>query len=327
MIQYAAMGRISHTQIVQWKRCPRRWYYRYQVGLEPIDRDPKLDYGAWVHHDLAILYRALPDGLDTALDRVAEAHEAYGEELMRDAALMEQQAAIAALGTEVLEVVRRYARRVAEADAAYRIYAVERSEVVDIPNTAHSVEVVTDLILSDATGRSIWIVDHKVTDDLRDDMALALELQFGMYAWAYWRLGYDVRGVVYNGIRRGIPRIPRLNRDGTVSRQPIATDWDTYAEAIRAAGGDPADYDDMRQRLEARRWYMRQVITYNEHHLRQIEEELIAAANELSRERPYYSRTMMRACEWDCPYLHLCVGELKGADTDYLIQEKFRRTE
>lgn len=271
---------ISASQVREYQRCQRRWYYRYVRGLRPLKREKALDYGSWGHYNLAAFYRSAAAGadLDGALKAMALAHDEYRRRLVGEYG----ETDLRDLSNEVFAVCSDYALHWGLPGET--VVAVERDDVIPIPGTHVSLRLVTDLVLRHRTTGEVWVVDHKFQRNLRDDIAnVTLDTQFGFYAWAYSQLyPGEFAGIVYNGILQG----PK-------------------------EGQGPQDR------------YRRELITFGQQHLAAIERELVAMAQEIGNMKEYYPRTMTKQCSWDCPFLDLCVAELRGGDAEWVLQMQF----
>ena len=111
---------------------------------------------------------------------------------------------------------------------------------------------VMDLVLFDPSLRDYIVGEHKTTsqDALYADLRLDLDSQTKGYVYALhgllksppqaWGLApiedAKVGRVFYNVVRKGGPKRPSINKDGTVSVAKCATTKEVYAQALEQAG-------------------------------------------------------------------------------------------
>lgn len=97
---------------------------------------------------------------------------------------------------------------------------------------------VDKLLIHEPTGR-IWILDHKTfSQETRYDTEIT-NMQFMSYAWGISQLiGQPVEGVIYDGIRKKLPKPPRKLQDGSLSQEWSAdVTFATYRQALRELVG------------------------------------------------------------------------------------------
>ena len=82
-------------------------------------------------------------------------------------------------------------------------------------------------------------------------------------------VGLDEIDGVYWQVKKAAPRLPSRNKDGKMSRRAMVTTWEVYKGALLEAGLDPADYEDMRDKLSDKEsvnyWQMKMNYYYSPH--------------------------------------------------------------
>lgn len=106
-----------------------------------------------------------------------------------------------------------------------------------------------DWIAEDDQGR-VWVVDFKTRSSFYDEESEDVNLQNAVYQ----RLVQDHYGITVAGtltfqVRSDRSKTPKVNKNGTLSKAAIVCDWETYEAAVIEAGQDPADYQDMKDKL------------------------------------------------------------------------------
>lgn len=194
-----------------------------------------------------------------------------------------------------------------------------------------------DLLVEDNELGGLWIWDHKWVKTVPGDDERMMSPQALIYAWALRKLGYDVRGFVFNYGRTKAPTIPRLLKNGTLSlAKNIDTDEGTYLQAIKDLHGKrwkeyaTTVYAEKLADLKNREvlWFRRERIALETPRVKQGLGEFLATIQDIERRRTgkLVPRTYQFSCGWKkggCEYHGLCVSEFNGLDILPLIKKKF----
>jgi hypothetical protein len=230
---------IRHSERVDFKRCPKKWYWHWRLGLFPKAQDyGALTLGTWVHAALADWYSG-----DRAKRVLADSFRAIsGEALLKaqhariPAHLLEQAEEAAALG-EAMTIA--YQKKWG-ADPTVRVIAAEIP--LEFPIKDYNGRVVAihklkpDLVFEDLETGEIWLMEHKTAKQIRlghlpiDDQArpYAAMAELAMRRKGILKPHQHFKGVRYNFLRKALPDEREmnaqglyLNKNGTVSkRQP-----------------------------------------------------------------------------------------------------------
>lgn len=175
-----------------------------------------------------------------------------------------------------------------------------------------------------------WLVDHKTHKQIPQGEIKYGDLQSVIYTEAMPALGFPrPDGVLWNYIRWKAPTRPNLLKNGTLSRGNIDTTWTVYKAEILAHGLKPADYQDMKEKLEGKEddFYVRHHLPINRHMVDRLLEEARWTAREMKRKAGReQSRTIDRHCSW-CEYGNLCRAELMGLDSTWIKEHDFETQE
>lgn len=289
--------------------CARRWWWRYHLGFSGFDSPAPLRQGSLVHRMLAAWYWSgmvlTIDELARDVvgpwqaERRAHVIANLPERDIGDRLAEDMEIAQTALG-----LVGHYLLHWGDRDrAAWEVIAVEASFARGIPHPKTGKPIVVmspdgkrktwvhggqvDLLIRDRTTGLYWFVEHKTMAD--EDFEgyfrkLHLDTQVRGYAWALRApidIGSDmfsatitapvaVVGVIYNAIRKAVPRVPPLLKPKPatrnnphpvsegLSRAKIDTTRDMYLATILANGFDPGAYADILADLESKRFFGRQ---------------------------------------------------------------------
>jgi hypothetical protein len=110
---------------------------------------------------------------------------------------------------------------------------------------------IIDLCAIDTETGLAWLIDWKVRDKFTDEEAEQYNAQMCIYQHMLAMQGIQVAGTCTWQIRNRVPAVPKMLKNGTaLSRGAIATDWQTYRDAITSNGLNPHDYADMEAKLK-----------------------------------------------------------------------------
>lgn len=231
---------IRSHEIMDLKRCPKKWYWKWRLGLTPKAKSfSALDLGTWVHDALAAWY-SLPPKART-LQALLEAYRAivYAAIHGSDAPtyVIDNAHELAKLG---LAMLRAYAEKY-QGDRAWDVIGAEIPLEIEITGENHLTygryRLKLDLAVRDRTTGKIWIIEHKTAKVIRIEH-LTIDGQARPYGalaeLAMKRVGIlakgdRVAGILYNYLRKAVPDMRdvdakglALNKDGTISkRQPV----------------------------------------------------------------------------------------------------------
>lgn len=229
---------IRHSERVDFKRCQKKWYWRWRRGLTPKAKTyGALDLGTWMHEALAMRYKPhtsdehQPVSLKAAFDFVAE-RALQAASLVAPDFQMDKAYELQALGSEMAGAYDRYYGD----DPDIRPMAVEiplEFELAMDEKVFAIHKLKPDAVFRDANG-FVWLFEHKTAAQIAlehlpiDDQARPY---VAMAETALRQLGVlkpkDIfRGVMYNFLRKILPDERQqnaqgqyLNKDGTVSKK------------------------------------------------------------------------------------------------------------
>jgi len=322
---------VSYSEISNWKRCWLRHKYRYIDGLK-LKEKPRLPrLGTMGHEGL----RAFWEGKDWEKAIRRAWREGLGS---FPAGMLETEEEQENLEL-VIRVVERYINQFDyfRTHNEYDLIEPETEFEVDIPGTDFQFIGIKDRVIK-VPGEGIWLVEHKFTtrdlESFFDD--LELDEQIDYYSWAISKLFPDEKmmGCIYNAIRLKLPTKPKPIKSGKrLSKRKMITDYETYMEAIRENGFDPADYAEQLEKLknQPNPFFQTEWIKRSQAELKTIEEELIHTAQEIDRVyrgETFPIRNMSSGrCSWDCSYEDLCLCEKRGGNSERIIEEYYEYRE
>lgn len=308
------MARASVTKINTFKRCKRKYYYAYVLKLMRVIQNVKPARGKLIHACLQNLYSGKDpfepiNALSVDMSKIFDEERLMWETLQGDA----------------VRIVRGYMNAYRETDSLIKTVATECHDVVPIGK--HEFETKMDWLFEDAMG--LWITDHKIVGSIPSDAMRFSDVQTSMYYVVAKLLGYDPVGVVFNYIKDKPPKVPSMNKDGSISKAAIDTDVPTYMTAVKQAGLDPDDYADMLPKLQDKVFYKRVRLPKPDKLVKNILQDTLVTLEDIENwesvtdERFYTRNIMAMRCEWDCEFHPLCAAELAGVDTGFMLANDY----
>ena len=251
---------ISYSQIMAWLSCRHRWFLSYGLGLQPLRPSDPLALGSAVHEAIAnVLANDVLDDPATVRNYTTCSLATFREAAL---ALVPYDAQAAGWGDEWVDEATRIVLRGLSLlrDNGLSVF---RGPPLDKPAVELELRVPMDgfdyfaahldILLQDAQG-GLWLTDWKVRSQLSPPEYERVNMQHMVYAWVCRQYGIPVTGTLTIELRNVNPKTPNINKDGSVSRSAVATDWATYSDAVRRAGQNPEDYRDMEVKLQNARF-------------------------------------------------------------------------
>ena len=331
VMQVATKPLLSFSQISTYLRCHQEWWYAYQENLVPrMDARP-LSLGSAVHMGLATALREYHCSRMSVEDGVRKGVESWKEqELARGDLFEEEIEAVHQVAVDAEQIAIRTLRKL----------PIDEWETVTDPAGIPMIEYHFTIPLKGWGGfhgyidwvgwhkptGQIWLVDWKVRKSFQPHEAEEVNLQNAAYQYAIFRvLRKPPVGTITFQISGKPPAKPKLNKDGTMSRALVKTDWETYKVALLEAGLNPDDYLDMAEKLSTVEFFrpVKEYRTLDTVH-RVWKEIIEPTAREIRRSNKIVVRNLgHRTCN-GCAYRQLCLAELGGEDAEYIRETHYR---
>lgn len=308
----AELPLIRHSERVDYKRCPKKWYWHWRLGLFPKNKTPALELGTWMHEALARFYGGTQEDLAGYFIDVTDSVLAKNDwpDFQQDK--LEE---LIGLGTAM---ARAYDKRYA--DERLDVIAEEiplEYEITDTDGKVFAIHKLKPDLVFRKDGY-VWLMEHKTAAQIRLEH-LPIDDQARPYAAMAERALRDAgvlakrdifKGVMYNFLRKAVPDEREtnaqglyLNKNGTVSkRQPTPTLLRHPVVLSRKA----KEIALLRLRVET---------------------GIITGWTDVIRNReinPHHiPKTPHSSCPKLCPYFTMCVAEEQGGDIDTMRQSMF----
>lgn len=290
-------------------------------------------------------------------EQVAQAEKIANErphQYQDDPGLDEIESDAIVLSREVVHVVRHYIdsgpfRRDIE---DYNVLFVEKRFAVRFlasdgrPNPRYSWSGVWDLVLENKKTGAVFVLDHKFTSREPDELLASLDVDTQPRGYLYgarllanlgankrqqewespiWPVGREgPRMFLYNILRRGIPKKPRLlakRKKPTLSRDlTVPTTPELYLEALAEHGIDPDPYLSHIEKLRASPYisHKRGMPNISKDEIAAWAEESLGQAHLAFSflrhpERAWHNTEECRRLTYRCSYIPLCFGDYEIA--------------
>lgn len=312
--------KISNSKARTWRRCPKKYEYKYVQRLRPKAKAIPLERGTWLHELLQTFY----DGKDW--------HKTHKRLVKEFNSLFEDERALLGdMPGDCARIMRSYVRQYEAEDGNLKIVDTELNEYITLPNGLR-VQVIVDLVYEDHMG--LWCMDHKFRGRFENVENMRLDPQLTVYYWALEALGYPCVGTVYNEVLTKPPTVPKLTKSSgrLEKRQNIFTDQYTYASAVKAHGFDLADYTDILRKIGMRqrdRFFRRTYLPRDDAQVRNAIRDLNWTAQEImdGERRSRFPRSFDKSCAFGCDYQDVCLTQYHGGDAETMIKQYFIKKE
>lgn len=225
---------------MDYKRCPKKWFWNWRLGLAPITKGPgALDLGTWVHMAFQSWYEPgfeRNDDLVKAFNTFANMHiGAYTRRTPKWH--IERAEELAALGEQMMQ---GYVKHYGNDPDVHRVLAVEIPLRFSFGEAEHGLK--PDMVYVDREGL-VWLMEHKTATTISTDH-LTIDDQarpYGAMAERALRKQGIIKpnqrfaGIMYNFLRKALPderevdeKGQRLNKNGTVSKRQSPPNYVRY---------------------------------------------------------------------------------------------------
>ena len=327
---------LSSSQITQFLKCRKAWSYSYRQNLTTRVERPYLTIGKLCHIGMQYAFKEKyrQDTINKYNEEACiclgkhEINKVFNQYMSENCFLEEEIPMLKQLEFDSEIIFERTFRSInaknIEVVTINDIPALELHFVIPITRTKY-LHGFIDAIFKDKTTGETWIVDYKFRKSLSDVDDEAYNMQNAIYMYAAKYLGVQVNGsVTYQALNQA-PTLPTLNKNGTVSRAKIKTDWETYKAFLEIHDQNPDDYaEEMIPKLADIEWFRPIKEFRNEETLERIWHDvvLVAADQIYKAYKLKTDKTCLKSmfpfnCKL-CQFAQLCQGELRHYDVEYL---------
>ena len=189
----------------------------------------------------------------------------------------------------------------------------------------------------------VFVIDHKFMAALVNPEMLLIDSQMSRYIWAtneYIRQGWmdeikpgtNVRGALYNVVRKKVPRVPPTTQSGKTSKNKnIDTTYEVFLETVKERGERPSDFVDVLLAIRERgnRFFQLEPVERSDEALALVGERLTWEYAEMSGTAGYSKDVMHPGlypspkpdCLWSCSYKSICYTANDNGDVEDVIAQ------
>lgn len=323
------IDKLSYSRLMEYNNCGYRWNLRYMRKIQRRTESRPMTLGSAVHVGMQAVF----SGEDFKKAINLWKHQNLENQIIP--VLHEDIESVNEEITAMYEEVSQTAEEIVERTLKY--FSPDDWEVV-VKDGKRMVEVhfesfvfdgimyqgFVDLIATEkATGQN-WLIDYKVRKTLQPDSDEEVNLQMASYQYLAKKAGIDTVGTIAVQILAKPNSKPKINKDGSMSKAKIATDWFTYKQALIENGLNPADYEEeMKSKLDSD--FVRQSRAYRSaEEVQNIWDEIIRnmVVNYYSF-IPTFRKPNSMNCK-TCWAREFCLEELRGQNVDHLLENQYQ---
>jgi hypothetical protein len=316
---------IRHSERVDYKRCPKKWFWRWRMGLVPKAKTfGALELGTWFHSTLAAWY-SQPDreglSLTAWFKHFAELAIGGAKNIGAPDYTLEKADELAALG----EAMATAYQKKYGADPAIIPIVAEIPLEFDLTDADGKVfakhKLKPDLVYREAANPDyVWLMEHKTAAQIRtehlviDDQArpYGAMAEISLRRAGVLRKSDVFKGIMYNFVRKALTderpvneQGQSLNKNGSVSaKQPVPTLMRFPVTLTKAS-----------KRIAISRL--------------RIEAGIITGMTEALRSKKVdpalLPKTPHSSCPKLCPFFTMCVVEEQGGDIKEMQRTMYER--
>lgn len=171
-----------------------------------------------------------------------------------------------------------------------------------------------------------WLVEHKSHKNFPAPEHRWRNLQSVIYIRVADMMGWaKLDGTCWDYIRSKSPTVPKLLKDGGISKAAIDTLPQVVTDFLKENGLHPAIATDLikQQTDNLGTWFQRIFTPVGKDIIQPVYDDFLSTSREMmDKHLTHKEKTFGRHCEW-CSYRILCAAELQGHDVDFLIEREF----
>ena len=317
---------LSNSKAKTWATCQMKYKYKYEDKITPKKKAVPLRKGTWVHQVL--------EDYDSGKNWVETIKKLRDEEYNK--LFEEEKVELGDLPMDVYRMMRAYFQTYKHIDKLHEVIATEQDFMIRVNGTKIVLTGKIDKITRDSSGK-VWIWEHKTMKSTPPTESFRMtDTQTGMYTWVAEKLapylGYtkeDIGGIIFDYIKTKPPTIPEKLKNGTTSKRKIDCDWYTYEATVKSHGNDPADYQDMREKLDENVFFVRHVMAKSKVMVKNIIQNMVNTGTQIQTLSPLH---VVANLNWTCDrprcdYRDLCMADLMGHDTKSMISILYDKKE
>lgn len=319
---FSATNATSFTDLQVFGRCPKKYFYRTKVRIQPKRKAAYFRMGTTVHK----IFERL--ALGESLPGIALSME---EDTRNDPTLfVDEIEGHLQIIQDAVRIVEGYYEYYQD---DWEILHVEETFLILLA-TGEVISFTPDLVIRDRNG-FVWIVDRKTTNATPSDGLPFADLQALLYYAGVKALYPDLRGFIFDRLRKKVPTQPRLTKTGDKRVADLAridTTYEILRNFLETEAPDLLDNLDHRRRLaelkDNNRFFFRETVVVTDTQMANVLQDVseMCYLVRLASERALFPRVLqsmgVQSCD-RCEFLKICQAELLGWDTDRVLDEYY----
>ncbi len=319
----AAHVLLNQSQIHTWLSCHHQYELAYGKGLRPRRDKPYLRVGSVGHQVMAALLtgRSAEEAAEKwKKTMVGVAAEAWtDEDMVEIEALHETGYKLAQRAFRELDIGHKWTTVMLDGKPLVEYQFLLPVELGKFTHFSGTV----DWVAQDSSGL-IYLTDHKFRKQLQPTEAEEHNLQMATYQVLLRKAGINAVGSISHQIRTELPKLPAVNKNGSISKALIISDWETYSAFVKEKGLNPDDYIEMQDKLSEIEFWRMSYAYRNQREVDAIWESCVeTVAHEISGRGPKVSRTIRHTACKSCSFANYCWEQMRGGDLQFLEQSQY----
>lgn len=311
--------KISHSQIAQWQRCQQAYKYGYVDFLEPNTVQDHFVLGRIIHAGLEAFFldASVEDYIETAARKEIEKTPNFRKAIEghRDNALAK------------LEMFKNWFK-----EKEWEVLSHNGEPMVEYKFDCE-IEGVRfvgqfDLVAKHIPSGRTFVFDHKTRSKFKNEDQEHFNLQFIIYQKVLSKLGVECTGTAILQVKSDEFDIPKVNKDGSLSKAKISTTWPRYQQHLKEHGLDDFDYEEMKDKLGSIEWFNILKIYRSKSTIDKVfSDVIIPTVRDIfaAKEANKFVRNLQPYNCGFCQYQPICHGDLEGHDVDSLVSLHYKK--
>lgn len=318
---------ISYSSDRKLSRCEQQYSYRYDEGLKPKLKSKGLYMGDVIHQILEAHRKG--EGWEKKFTTWKKSSWA---KLFEEEREMYQEKGFSP--DLVHELFSHYVEHWADEDAQWEPVLVEKDFELEVKKMGIPMRFKADYIRRHKESGRLALVENKNNEEIPEVEQRILSPQVHGYCFLLSQIrtkqfpkGIRVSRITWDYIRTTPVPMPKLNKDGSISKRKINTDQRTYLRfmkenKIQPKGDEVVGIENFLKTLPETLALLR---VNNQPNLK-IGEMFVRQWIERARRAREITkplRTWARDCTWSCDYYELCQIDMLGKDRETHIKQNF----
>ncbi len=317
---------VSISDVRSFMDCRQKWDFNSSLrrNLVPRVRANHFAFGDLVHESLRRHYQGedavafFEENSHTLLAQIDPSIQGY-----------EKIIELVEMGPPLLAAYKKWAHFKDD----FEVIDQEKRHVVRLNNEMPGIffSFKYDMLVRRSDG--VWLLDFKTTSQLPSDFDyLVIDPQSVSYQWAAEKvLGYPIKGIIYQYLRKKKPTTPEQLKSGELTRRSnLVSTVAVYEAEIERLGLDKNDYVDVLSNLaskEGENFFCRATASANQYQKQAMGEQLKTIARMMSDPEVYIYPSPERMKCTVCDYRHPCFLKQAGYNSETLLDADYKQGE